>query len=154
MAGESFLCWVLLAFAYGYLTAWWSYRHLYAKNLALRLEIIGMRNRIHPGKTNNGTLNKILPKMSRWSKVVLGFLRRFLPDAVSWNQFSPKTLDSWAQALTQPSTYIKALKSIARMNKHRKDTNKAKKRGRLATPQYLVDIILCIKKFAQDTDQE
>ncbi len=120
--------------------------HLYAKNLALRLEIIGIRNRIHPGKTNKGTTSRLQPKMSFLSKVFLGFLRRFLPDAVSWNQFAPKTLDNWAQALTRPSTYIKGLKSIARLNKHRKDTKKAKQRGRPATSQYIVDAILGIKR--------
>ncbi|WP_161598708.1 hypothetical protein [Desulfonatronospira thiodismutans] len=130
----------------GYFLAFWQFRYEKLRNLALRLEIIGMRNRIHPGKTNKGTTSRLQPKMSFLSKVFLGLLRRFLPDAVNWNQFASKTLDNWAQALTRPSTYIKGLKSIARMNKHRKDTKKAK-RGRPATSQYIVDAILGIKGY-------
>jgi transposase len=146
---------LLTAFAGGYLVSHWQCRHHLLINLALRAELIDMRRKVHCNQSDKTSkvppykrkLSRRHPRMPWWKKAFLGFLKRFCPRAVSYNQFHPKTLESWAKKLFLPSTYIALLKKWAKKQKIRKDCTKAKRRpGRPSTPQYVVDIILAMKK--------
>ena len=141
---------LILAFITGYSLALWQYRYEKLRNLALRVEIIAMRNRVQPV---NGTRkppakkknSKRVPRMPWWGKAFLGFLWCLIPEAIKYNQFHSKTLKNWAQTMSRPSTYIYLLKNWANRQKGFKDKIN-QKRGRPTVEQYLVDIILCIKK--------
>jgi len=145
---------LLTAFAGGYLVSHWQCRHHLLINLALRAELIDMRRKVHCNQSDKTgkvppykrRLSRRHPRLPWWRKAFLGFLKRFCPKAVSCNQFHPKTLESWAKKLFLTSTYISLLKKWAIKQKIRKDRNNAKKPGRPSTPQYIVDIILAIKK--------
>ena len=49
---------LFLAFMSGYFLAFWQYRYEKLRNLALRAEIIGMHNRVHPVKPSPRTTCK------------------------------------------------------------------------------------------------
>jgi len=148
---------LVTTFAGGYLISRWQCRYYWLINMSLRAELIGMRRRVYCDKTGKKSktppykrkLSKRLPRMPWWTKAFIGFLKRFFPGAVSYNQFHPGTVNSWAKKLFLTSTYISLLKKWAIKQKIRKDRKKAKKPGRPSTPEYIVDIILSIKKENQ-----
>ncbi len=133
---------LITAFTSGYLISRWQCHYYWLINMSLRTELIGSR-RTPPYKRK---LSKRLPRMLWWAKAFIGFLKRFFPGAVSYNQFHPGTVNAWAKKLFLTSTYISLLKKWAIKQKIRKDRKKAKKLGRPSTPEYIVDIILSIKK--------
>ena len=148
---------LMTAFAGGYLVSRWQCRHHLLINLALRAEFMGMRRKVHCDQSDKTSkvppykrkLSRRLPRMPWWAKAFIGFLKRFFPGAVSYNQFHPGTVNAWAKKLFLTSTYISLLKKWAIKQKIRKDRKKAKKLGRPSTPEYIVDIILSIKKENQ-----
>ena len=133
---------LLLTFIAGYCVALWQFRYDWLRNLALRAEIIGMRNKVYPVKPLQG--RRRIPNMPLWGKAFHGFLWRFFPEAVKYNQFHKSTLKNWSQKFTSPSTYIALLKKWANRQKHKKDI-KNKKRGRPKVQKYIVELILSMK---------
>ncbi|MCA1742714.1 MAG: hypothetical protein LC631_01995 [Desulfovibrionales bacterium] len=105
---------LLTAFAGGYLVSHWQCRHHLLINLALRAEIMGMRRKVHCDQSDKTSkvppykrkLSRRLPRMPWWAKAFVGFLQRFCPWAVSYNQFHPGTMNAWAKKLFLTSTYI------------------------------------------------
>lgn len=105
---------LLTAFAGGYLVSHWQCRHHLLINLALRVELKGMRRRVHCDQSDK--TSKVLPskrklsirrpRMPLWAKIFLGFLKKFCPKAVSFNQFHPGTMNAWARKPFLTSTYI------------------------------------------------
>ncbi len=106
-------------------------------NLALRTELIGMRRKVFPDKKRN--LHKRRPKMYWWEKMFLGLLHIFAKWALCYNQFHPKTIQRWSR----PVTYIQLLKKISKYFKRIKNTRIV--RGRTATPEHIVELILRMK---------
>ena len=121
----------------GFGVAFWHFRLHFFINLALRLEIIGLRK-----KDNSKVVKR--PRMPEWIRFLLGILRRVYPEATSYNQFHSTTMDRWAHKYVQPVTYIKLLKTISKYFYNQKN-QKQTRRGRPTIPEYIQDLILCIK---------
>jgi len=110
----------------GFGVAFWHFRLHFFINLALRLEIIGLRK-----KDNSKVVKR--PRMPEWIRFLLGILRLVYPKATSYNQFHTTTMDRWAHKYVQPVTYIKLLKTISKYFYNQKKSETNQERQTLST---------------------
>lgn len=143
--------WLLLplVFAGGYFLGWWQNKRwryqriiiarLRFQAIALSVETLSLRNKVvSQGSCKTPPANRKLvrkrPSIAFWKRKLIAWLRLKWPWLTKFMRFSPMTYINWHKAKARAKHDDKILAGIA------------KAVGRPATPQFIVDAILAIKR--------